>query len=39
VAIEPDATVLGTEDGVVRVPNNVLLESIVRIHAERERTG
>lgn len=39
VAIEPGATVLGTDDGVVRVPNNVLLESIVRIHAERERTG
>jgi small-conductance mechanosensitive channel len=39
VAIEPEATVLGTEDGVVRVPNYVLLESIVTIHAERDRTG
>jgi hypothetical protein len=31
VAIEPDATVLGTDDGRVRVPNHLLLESVVRI--------
>ncbi len=33
VAIEPEATVLGTADGLVRVPNNLLLESTVTIHA------
>jgi small-conductance mechanosensitive channel len=32
VSIEPDATVLGTDDGAVRVPNNLLIESVVRIH-------
>jgi small-conductance mechanosensitive channel len=32
VAIEPEATVIGTADGLVRVPNNLLLESMVTIH-------
>ena len=36
VAIEPDATVLGTEDGRVRVPNHMLLESVVRIQGGAE---
>jgi small-conductance mechanosensitive channel len=40
VAIEPDATVLGTDDGRVRVPNHVLLESVVRVHSEpQQQTG
>ena len=32
IAIEPEATVIGTGDGLVRVPNNLLLESMVTIH-------
>jgi len=32
VAMEPEATVIGTADGLVRVPNNLLLESMVTIH-------
>jgi small-conductance mechanosensitive channel len=32
VAIEPEATVIGTGDRLVRVPNNLLLESMVTIH-------
>jgi small-conductance mechanosensitive channel len=32
VAIDADATVLGTDDGRVRVPNHMLLESVVRVH-------
>jgi small-conductance mechanosensitive channel len=32
VAIEPEATVIGTADGLVRMPNNLLLESMVTIH-------
>jgi hypothetical protein len=32
VAIEPEATVIGTGDGLVRVPNHLLLESMVTIH-------
>jgi small-conductance mechanosensitive channel len=39
VAIEPDATVLGMEDGEVRVPNNVLIESIVKIHGQTREPG
>jgi small-conductance mechanosensitive channel len=41
VAIEPDATVLGTDDGRVRVPNHLLLESVVRIQGgpEAERVA
>lgn len=31
VAIDPDATVLRADDGTVRVPNHMLLESVVRI--------
>jgi hypothetical protein len=32
VAIEPEATVNRAGDGVVRMPNNLLLESMVTIH-------
>jgi small-conductance mechanosensitive channel len=32
VAIEPEATVIETAEGSVRVPNNLLLESIVTVH-------
>jgi hypothetical protein len=32
VAIDADATVLGTDDGRVRVPNHMLLESVVKVH-------
>jgi small-conductance mechanosensitive channel len=32
VAIDADATVIGTEDGRVRVPNHLLIESIVRVY-------
>ena len=39
VAFEPDATVLGTDDGAVRVPNNVLIESIVKIHGQVPEPG
>jgi Conserved TM helix/Mechanosensitive ion channel len=39
VAIEPDATVLGTDDGRVRVPNHLLLESVVRIQGGAEPEG
>jgi hypothetical protein len=37
VAIEPDATVITTADGRVRVPNHMLMESVVTIHGEAER--
>jgi small-conductance mechanosensitive channel len=36
VAIEPDATVLATDDGRVRVPNHLLIESVVRIQGGAE---
>jgi small-conductance mechanosensitive channel len=39
VAIEPDATVLGMDDGEVRVPNNMLIESIVKIHGQTREPG
>jgi hypothetical protein len=39
LAIEPDATVLGTDDGKVRVPNNMLIESIVKIHGDTREPG
>lgn len=39
VAIEPDATVLGTDHGRVRVPNHLLLESVVRIQGGAEPEG
>jgi small-conductance mechanosensitive channel len=34
VAIETDATVIRTPDGRVRVPNHLLVESVVTIHAD-----
>jgi small-conductance mechanosensitive channel len=36
LAIDPDATVLGTEEGRVRVPNHMLLESVVTIYGQPE---
>jgi small-conductance mechanosensitive channel len=39
LAIEPDATVLGTDDGAVRVPNHLLIESIVKIHGQTRDPG
>lgn len=32
IAIEPEATVIGTAEGSVRVPNNMLIESVVTVH-------
>jgi small-conductance mechanosensitive channel len=32
IAIHPEATVIGTADGSVRVPNHMLIESIVTVH-------
>jgi hypothetical protein len=32
IAIEPEATVIGTADGSVRVPNHMLIESVVTVH-------
>lgn len=32
LAIDPDATMVATEGGRVRLPNHLLLESVVRIH-------
>ncbi len=37
VGIETDATVIRTADGRVRVPNNMLVESVVTIHGELPR--
>jgi small-conductance mechanosensitive channel len=40
LAIDPDATVLGTAEGRVRVPNHMLLESVVTIYGQpRNDTG
>jgi small-conductance mechanosensitive channel len=36
LAIDPDATVIGTEEGRVRVPNHMLLESVVTIYGQPE---
>lgn len=36
LAIEPDATVLGTDNGRVRVPNHMLLETVVQIRGVSE---
>ncbi|HYZ28653.1 MAG TPA: mechanosensitive ion channel domain-containing protein [Thermoleophilaceae bacterium] len=32
LAIEPEATVIGTAEGSVRVPNHMLIESVVTVH-------
>ena len=32
IAIEPEATVIATDEGSVRVPNSMLLESVVVVH-------
>jgi small-conductance mechanosensitive channel len=34
LAIDPDATVIGTDEGRVRVPNHMLLESVVTIYGQ-----
>jgi hypothetical protein len=39
VAIQPDVTVLHADDGTVRVPNHLLLDSVVRIHGDVEGPG
>jgi hypothetical protein len=39
LAIEPDATVLGTAGGRVRVPNHLLVESVVEIQEPQARSG
>jgi small-conductance mechanosensitive channel len=39
IAIDPDATVIGTEEGRVRVPNHMLLESVVTIYGQPEPGG
>jgi small-conductance mechanosensitive channel len=36
LAIDPDATVIGTDEGRVRVPNHMLLESVVTIYGQPE---
>jgi small-conductance mechanosensitive channel len=38
VGIETDATVIRTADGRVRVPNHMLVESVVTIHGETPRS-
>ena len=38
VGIETDATVIRTADGRVRVPNHMLVESVVTIHGESPRS-
>ena len=39
VALDPDATVLSTDDGTVRVPNHMLLESVVLVRGEEDEPG
>ena len=39
LAIEADATVLGTDSGRVRVPNHLLVESVVEIQEPQARSG
>ena len=39
LAIEADATVLGTDGGRVRVPNHLLVESVVEIQEPQARSG
>ena len=40
LAIDPDATVIGTAEGRVRVPNHMLLESVVTIYGQpQDDTG
>jgi hypothetical protein len=38
VVIDPDATVIATDEGQVRVPNHMLLESVVTIHGQPRGT-
>lgn len=39
ISIEPEATVIGTAEGSVRVPNHLLVESVVTVHAPRRAGG
>jgi len=39
VVIDPDATVIATDEGRVRVPNHMLLESVVTIHGQPPQPG
>jgi small-conductance mechanosensitive channel len=39
IAIEPEATVVGTAEGSVRVPNNMLIESVVTVHRPHAANG
>jgi small-conductance mechanosensitive channel len=39
IAIDPEATVIGTADGSVRVPNHMLIESIVTVHGAPSAGG
>jgi small-conductance mechanosensitive channel len=39
IAIDPEATVIGTSEGSVRVPNPILMESIVTVYAPPRHGG
>jgi hypothetical protein len=39
VALDPDATVLSTDEGTVRVPNHLLIESVVRVQEDEPEPG
>ena len=39
ISIDPEATVIGTAEGSVRVPNHLLVESVVTVHAPRRAGG
>jgi small-conductance mechanosensitive channel len=39
ISIDPEATVIGTAEGSVRVPNHLLVESVVTVHAPRRPAG
>jgi small-conductance mechanosensitive channel len=39
IAIEPEATVVGTAEGSVRVPNHMLIESVVTVHRPQRAAG
>ena len=39
ISIDPEATVIGTAEGAVRVPNHLLVESVVTVHAPRRAGG
>ena len=39
ISIDPEATVIGTAEGSVRVPNHLLVESVVTVHPPRRPGG